>query len=76
MRRNMVKVLKKVGVALIGFPIVIIGLILIPLPGPGLLITLAGLFILALEFEWAEKHLENFKIKLKTVIEKSRSKKN
>ena len=31
---------------------------MIPLPGPGLLVTAAGLAILALEFVWAERVLE------------------
>ena len=31
---------------------------MIPLPGPGLLVTAGGLAILALEFVWAERVLE------------------
>jgi uncharacterized protein (TIGR02611 family) len=37
--------------------VVLIGLVLVPLPGPGWLIVLAGLAILSLEFEWAQRLL-------------------
>lgn len=45
-------------VAIAGFLVVLVGLAMIPLPGPGLLVTAAGLAILALEFAWAERLLE------------------
>ncbi len=44
--------------ALAGFGVVVLGLLLIPLPGPGLLIVAVGLGMLALEFAWAERLLE------------------
>ena len=47
----------KIVVGLIGAVVVVIGIILIPFPGPGWLIVLAGLAILALEFEWAQRLL-------------------
>lgn len=68
------RILRKAAVAAIGFPVVILGLILIPLPGPGLLVTLAGLFILAIEFEWAQRHKHRVKTQLNKVVEKARSK--
>jgi uncharacterized protein (TIGR02611 family) len=48
----------RAAVALAGFVVVLAGLAMIPLPGPGLLIIAAGLAILALEFAWAERWLE------------------
>ena len=48
----------RAAVALAGFVVVLLGLAMIPLPGPGLLVTAAGLAILALEFVWAERVLE------------------
>jgi uncharacterized protein (TIGR02611 family) len=48
----------RVGVGIVGGLIVVLGLITIPLPGPGWLTVLAGLFILATEFLWAERLLE------------------
>lgn len=48
----------RAAVVLAGFVVVLAGLAMIPLPGPGLLVTAAGLAILALEFAWAERLLE------------------
>ena len=47
----------RVVVAVIGTAVVVGGVILIPLPGPGWLIVFAGLAILATEFAWAERLL-------------------
>lgn len=49
----------KVVIALIGAAVVGIGIVLIPLPGPGWLIVIAGLAIWAIEFVWAQ-HLLRF----------------
>jgi uncharacterized protein (TIGR02611 family) len=48
----------RVPFALVGFTIVIVGIALLVLPGPGLLVIAAGLGMLALEFAWAERVLE------------------
>jgi uncharacterized protein (TIGR02611 family) len=42
-------------VTVLGSLTVIIGIIMLPLPGPGGLIILFGLTILAIEFEWARE---------------------
>ncbi|MCT2207120.1 PGPGW domain-containing protein [Brevibacterium casei] len=43
----------------VGSLIVVIGLILVPLPGPGWLIVIIGLFVISTEFHWA-RHLLHF----------------
>ena len=48
----------RAGFATVGFVIVALGLLLIPLPGPGLVVLAVGLAMLALEFRWAERMLE------------------
>lgn len=47
----------RIGVAVLGGAIVVLGLALVPLPGPGWLIVFLGLGILATEFSWAERLL-------------------
>jgi uncharacterized protein (TIGR02611 family) len=44
-------------IALLGALVVAIGVVLIPFPGPGWLIVLAGLAIWAVEFVWAQRLL-------------------
>jgi uncharacterized protein (TIGR02611 family) len=47
----------RIAVGVAGALIVAVGIVAIPLPGPGWLIVLAGLFVLATEFLWAERLL-------------------
>ncbi len=49
--------LRTVGVV-VGIALLPLGVILIPLPGPGVGIILAGLAILSLEFHWLRKLLD------------------
>ena len=65
---------KKVVVGLLGFVVVILGLILIPLPGPGILICILGFAILASEFNWAQRWLDQAKDKLEKATAPARAK--
>ncbi|OMQ14109.1 TIGR02611 family protein [Modestobacter sp. VKM Ac-2676] len=47
----------RVGVGIVGGLVVAVGIVTIPLPGPGWLTVIAGLFVLASEFTWAERLL-------------------
>jgi uncharacterized protein (TIGR02611 family) len=48
---------KRTAVTVVGFTVVLIGVALIPLPGPGWLIVFGGLAILATEYVWAQRLL-------------------
>jgi uncharacterized protein (TIGR02611 family) len=45
-------------VGVVGAVVVAFGIVTIPLPGPGWLTVIAGLFVLATEFTWAERLLK------------------
>jgi uncharacterized protein (TIGR02611 family) len=45
---------KRIVIGVLGTAVVIGGLLMLVLPGPGILTVVAGLAILASEFEWAE----------------------
>jgi uncharacterized protein (TIGR02611 family) len=47
----------RIGIALVGLMIVALGLLLVPLPGPGWAIVLLGLAAWATEFHWAQRLL-------------------
>ena len=49
----------KISVAVLGAIVVAVGIVAIPLPGPGWAIVIAGLAIWAIEFAWAQ-HLLAF----------------
>jgi uncharacterized protein (TIGR02611 family) len=65
------KVLRKIGVAAVGFPLLILGIILIPLPGPGILVSFLGLFVLSLEFDWVKPYMERAKRELEKIKAKA-----
>jgi uncharacterized protein (TIGR02611 family) len=52
---------KRFAVGTVGFLVVALGVVLMPLPGPGVIIVLAGVLILATQFEWAERRVEQVK---------------
>jgi hypothetical protein len=53
--------MKKFIVALVGGTVLLVGIALLVLPGPGLPIVAAGIAILASEFLWARRALKNAK---------------
>lgn len=59
-------------VAVIGIAIIIVGLILIPLPGPGWLIVFAGLAFLGLEFPFIHRFNSHVRDRVKTLWRKIR----
>jgi len=52
---------RRVSVALIGFTVVLLGLVMIVTPGPGWLVILLGLSILSAEFVWARRLMNRVK---------------
>lgn len=49
--------LYRTGVAVVGSLVVLLGIVLIPLPGPGWLIVFLGLTLLGSEYHWARRLL-------------------
>lgn len=47
----------RVVVTILGLGIIVVGILLLPLPGPGWLIIFAGLGVLATEYQWASQLL-------------------
>jgi len=45
----------RIGVGVVGTVLALVGLVLVPLPGPGWLVVFAGLALLGTEFVWAHR---------------------
>jgi hypothetical protein len=54
---------KRIAVSIAGFALVLAGLAMLVLPGPGILVIIAGLAILATEYVWAQTALNYTKRK-------------
>ena len=66
---------KRVGVTIAGFTVLLIGIVLLFFPGPGLLVIIGGLAILGTEYMWARRALDEAKKKAKDARKKLRRKK-
>jgi len=62
------KQLKRITIAVVGFTVLFIGLLMIVLPGPAFILIPVGLSILATEFIWAKKLKDKLKEKISKVI--------
>jgi uncharacterized protein (TIGR02611 family) len=56
--QSILKGIRRLTVFVIGTGVLTLGLVLIPLPGPGFLVVILGLAILATEFPWAQTALD------------------
>jgi uncharacterized protein (TIGR02611 family) len=56
-RARAVRIAKRWTIGVAGGVVILTGLALVPLPGPGWLIVFLGLGLLATEFDWAERLL-------------------
>lgn len=57
--RFMLRNSKRLAISVAGFAILGLGLVLLVTPGPGLLVVIAGLAILASEYAWAQRALSS-----------------
>jgi uncharacterized protein (TIGR02611 family) len=63
---------RRVGVTIVGVLVVLVGLALCVLPGPGLLVLAAGLAILATEYVWARRLLERVRAMARQTVQRAR----
>ena len=59
------RVVYRVVVACIGVAIIVVGVVLLPLPGPGWLVIFVGLGVLSTEFAWAERLLDRVRAEVR-----------
>ena len=52
---------KRIAKIIVGFVLLIVGIILVPLPGPGWVIIFIALGVLANEFDWARRLRDKLK---------------
>jgi len=67
---NTVRTAKKAIIATVGITLCLIGFILFFLPGPGFIIIILGLVVLAGEFVWARRLLEKVQSKIPKTLRK------
>lgn len=58
-------------IAVVGAVLVVVGVVLLVLPGPGLLLVLAGLLVLASEFPALERYVDPVRVRAMRAAEES-----
>jgi uncharacterized protein (TIGR02611 family) len=61
---NSIKQAKRLIIVVVGFTVLLIGIVMLVLPGPAMVVIPLGLAILAIEFAWARRLLNKVKTKL------------
>jgi uncharacterized protein (TIGR02611 family) len=64
---------KTIAVLVVGLALVGAGVVMLVLPGPGILVIIAGLAVLATEFVWAEMVLDTAKAQAAKAKDKATS---
>lgn len=59
----------RIAFAVVGFLVCIAGVVMLVTPGPGILVIIVGLTMLALEFVWAERWLERLVIRAERAVD-------
>lgn len=63
---------KRIAVTVLGFALIGAGAVMLVLPGPGVLVVLSGLAVLATEYAWARYALDETKRRAKRAADKVR----
>jgi uncharacterized protein (TIGR02611 family) len=58
------RLLRRLAVGFVGSVVVVAGLLLVPLPGPGWAVVFAGVALLGTEFSWADRLLREVRRRL------------
>jgi uncharacterized protein (TIGR02611 family) len=64
---------KRAGVFVVGWAVTLAGVAMIVLPGPGIVVIIAGLSILGIEFAWARRLRDKAQEKAKLAAAKAKS---
>ncbi len=54
---NLVRLLLRIAVTVVGTVILAVGLVLLVAPGPGIVVILLAVAVFAVEYQWARRHL-------------------
>ncbi len=71
-RSHTYKLARRIVIAIFGFTVLLIGIVMVVAPGPALVVIPLGLGILGLEFAWARLWLRKIKRKVREQTERWR----
>ena|SRR5713226_6308533 len=69
--KDLVRLLRRIAVTVVGTVILGVGVVLLVAPGPGLLVILLALVVFAVEYEWARRHLTALRARARSAADKA-----
>jgi len=69
--KDLVRLLRRIAVTVVGTVIFVVGVVLLVAPGPGLLVILLALIVFAVEYEWARRHLGAVRARARSAADKA-----
>lgn len=69
--KDLVRLLRRIAVTVVGTVILAVGVVLLVAPGPGLLVILLALIVFAVEYEWARRHLTVVRARARSAADKA-----
>ncbi len=70
--RALVRHARRVVILVLGATVLLLGIVMLVTPGPGVVVLLVGLSVLGLEFAWARRMLRRAKISARRAARKVR----
>ena len=67
----LVPLLRRIAVTVVGTVVLVVGVVLLVAPGPGLLVILVALIVFAVEYEWARRHLTAVRARARSAADKA-----
>jgi uncharacterized protein (TIGR02611 family) len=69
--RGLTRLLRRIAVTIVGTVILVVGVVLLVAPGPGLLVILLALLVFAVEYEWARRRLAAVQARARSAADKA-----
>jgi predicted lipid-binding transport protein (Tim44 family) len=69
--RDLVRLLRRIAITVVGTVILAVGIVLLVAPGPGVLVILLALIVFAAEYEWARRRLVAFRALAQSAAERT-----
>ena len=69
--KDLVRLLRRIAITVVGIVILAVGVVLLVAPGPGLLVILLAMIVLAVEYEWARRHLAAVRARARSAADKA-----
>jgi hypothetical protein len=68
---GLVRLLRRIGVTAAGTVLLVMGVVLLVTPGPGLLLILLAVVVFAVEYEWARRHLAALRARARSASDRA-----